>query len=87
MCDITTEANQDCILDGPDGVPDECQCPGDFDLDGDVDLADLAQLLSNYGTPSGATYYMGDMDCDGDIDLSDLAAFLAHFGANCDPLP
>ena len=49
--------------------------------DGDVDLSDLAQLLGNYGTTSGATYEMGDIDGDGDVDLSDLAALLGNYGA------
>ena len=56
---------------------------GDLDYDGDVDLSDLAQLLANYGTPSGATYEDGDIDADGDVDLSDLAALLAHYGETC----
>ena len=54
---------------------------GDLDYDGDVDLADLAQLLGNYGTTSGATYEMGDLDGDGDVDLADLAALLGNYGA------
>lgn len=54
---------------------------GDLDHDGDVDLSDLAQLLANFGTTSGATYEDGDIDGDGDVDLSDLAALLANFGA------
>src|SRR5687767_104590 len=29
-------------------------CPGDLDGDGDVDLSDLAALLSHFGIPSGA---------------------------------
>jgi hypothetical protein len=57
--------------------------PGDLDFDGDVDLSDLAQLLANYGTTSGATYEDGDLDGDGDVDLSDLAELLAYYGQSC----
>ena len=58
-------------------------CPGDLDGDNDVDLGDLAQLLGNYGTTSGATYEQGDLDGDGDVDLADLAALLARYGQTC----
>jgi hypothetical protein len=53
---------------------------GDLDLDGDVDLSDLARLLGNYGTTGGAAYEDGDVDGDGDVDLADLSALLAHYG-------
>jgi probable HAF family extracellular repeat protein len=53
---------------------------GDLDGDHDVDLADLAQLLANYGMTGGAQYTDGDLDGDGDVDLSDLAALLAVYG-------
>ena len=66
-----------------DGIMDVCLCPGDLDHDLDVDLSDLAQLLSNYGTTSGATYEDGDLDEDGDVDLADLAALLAVYGTTC----
>ncbi len=59
-------------------------CFGDLDGDDDVDLADLAILLANYGTPSGAEYEDGDLDADGDVDLSDLAALLAVYGTTCE---
>ena len=61
----------------------EDQCFGDLDGDNDIDLADLAQLLSNYGMTGGAAYEDGDLDGDGDVDLSDLAALLAVYGTSC----
>jgi len=72
---------------GPDedgnGVMDVCECLGDLDHDYDVDLADLAQLLSNYGMSEGAVYEDGDLDADGDVDLSDLAILLSRYGEVC----
>ena len=56
---------------------------GDLDNDGDVDLADLAELLGSYGTTSGATFYDGDLDTDGDVDLADLATLLSVYGTAC----
>jgi len=58
-------------------------CPGDLDADGNVGLSDLAQLLSNYGIATGATYTEGDLDDDGDVDLADLAGLLGVYGTTC----
>ena len=64
-------------------------CTGDIDGSDDcmVGIADLAQLLSNYGIASGATHEQGDIEPpgggDGDVDLSDLAALLSQYGDNC----
>jgi hypothetical protein len=63
-----------------DGIP----CPGDLDGDDDVDLADLAELLGQYGLTEGATYEDGDLDGDGDVDLADLADLLGVYGTTCE---
>ncbi|MEP0845760.1 MAG: S8 family serine peptidase [Phycisphaerae bacterium] len=59
-------------------VPD---CPADLDGDGDVDLADLSELLTHFG--GAGTPAQGDLDGDGDIDLADLSAMLEDFGLPC----
>jgi len=64
------------------GVDTGTACPGDLDGDNDVDLSDLAQLLSHYGE-TGAAYEDGDLDGDGDVDLADLAELLAVYGTTC----
>ena len=65
------------------GAVEDEFCFGDLDGDGEIGLSDLAQLLANYGTTSGAVYEDGDLDADGDVDLADLAALLAVYGTTC----
>jgi len=56
---------------------------GDLNGDGVVGLADLTQLLANYGMTSDATYEDGDLEGDGDVDLVDLAELLSVYGTSC----
>lgn len=59
-------------------------CLGDLDGESsDVDLADLAMLLSSYGLTTGACYDNGDLDFDFDVDLTDLAGLLSMYGTVC----
>ena len=54
---------------------------GDLDADGDVDLSDLAALLSAYGNCVGDPGFApaADFNNSGCIDLADLAALLANY--------
>ena len=63
--------------------PASTPCPGDVNGDRIVDLSDLATLLANFGTLSGATLEDGDLDGDGDVELPDLTLLLASFGTSC----
>ncbi len=55
---------------------------GDTDWDFDVDLADFAQLKSNFNpTATDATFFEGNFDDenDGNVDIADFAALKANF--------
>ncbi|MEY4089728.1 MAG: hypothetical protein RJB55_1999 [Verrucomicrobiota bacterium] len=63
-----------------DGVPDPCQCLADVIENGVVDGADLAALLTVWGT-TGGIYPRADTNADGVVDGSDLATVLGGWGA------
>src|SRR5262249_10190314 len=71
-------------IDNLDIVPTiNVPCFADLDLNGVIDLQDLAYLLAHFGLAGNATYLDGDLDCDRDVDLDDLALLLAQFGIRC----
>ncbi len=82
---ITRGSGGDLALTGgiePQTMPAEPPaCPGDADGDNDVDLSDLAVVLSEFGRSEAGLG--GDVDGDQDVDLSDLAIVLAQFGTAC----
>lgn len=58
-------------------------CAADLDNDGDIDIADLAVLLANFGRNDNPGASAGDLDGNGSVDLTDLAGLLAAFGLAC----
>ncbi len=57
-------------------------CPGDLDGDGDLDVADLLEILAHWGTADP----IADVNLSGDVDANDLGWFLMIFG-ECDVEP
>lgn len=60
-------------------------CPGDVDLDRDVDVADLALLLGSYGESAGSPTYNinADFNDDGIVGLADLNTVLNNYLLPC----
>jgi hypothetical protein len=53
---------------------------GDTNLDGMVNVADLANLAGNFGVTTGATWIEGDFDRNGNVNVADLADLAGNFG-------
>ncbi len=75
-CDIASGFSSD---GNGNGTPDECEgpCPGDFDGDGAVGIADLLALLAAWGANPG---HPADLDGDDVVGIADLLALLATWG-------
>lgn len=56
------------------GLPDECECLGDFTADGTIGFEDVLYLLSNWGRPNA------DLNGNGTTDFEDLLVILSVRG-------
>lgn len=59
---------------------EELGCPGDFNSDGAISVADLLVYLGEFGCEVNC---MADFDADGVVNVTDLLGFLAVFGDPC----
>jgi autotransporter-associated beta strand protein len=53
---------------------------GDTNLDGQVNVADLANLAGNFGATAGQFWINGDFDNNGQVNVADLADLAGNFG-------
>jgi hypothetical protein len=58
---------------------------GDSNLDGNVDVSDLANLAGHFGVTAGATWLDGDFNYDGKVDVADVADLAGQFGKHYVP--
>ncbi|MCP4248916.1 MAG: hypothetical protein GY778_17885, partial [bacterium] len=89
-CDCNANLlNDACELDcNANAVPDDCDAPGDFEADGDWDLADFLDFSACFtgacpAPPCDPALYtdecclIADFEPDGDVDYDDLAQFVS----------
>ncbi len=84
--DYTEITNGSDPLDGK-SHPDIAPPFGDFDIDNDVDGADLVLMAGAFGSSSGDDAYFpqADFDNDGGIDETDMEMFIRLFGYKWSP--
>ena len=76
-CDIFEGSSQD---QNGNGIPDECETPGDLDGDGVVGVLDLLILLSNWGPCDDCGNCPADLDGDCTVGVTDLLILLGNWG-------
>ena len=64
-------------------------CPGDFDGNGRVDIADFLSFVDVYGSSSSDATYNAQMDLDssGSVDIADFLSFVDVYGTTCESQP
>ncbi len=72
----------------PDGVPDECQCVTDWNLDGFSNSADVGEFINTYFSDQAFGQSNGDINCDGVSNSTDVGEFInLWFAAQAGLLP
>ena len=61
--------------------PPEVGCPGDVNVDGNVTVADMLMMLSEFGCAQSCT---SDLNGDGLVTVNDLLGLLGLFGTPCE---
>lgn len=66
------------------GNPDACECLGDIDDDGEIEIDDLLKVVNYWGEWMGDTTCVADFDRDWEVGIEDLLYVLNRWG-NCNP--
>lgn len=74
------EPLENSIIGSCNGVCAVIALPGDFNLDGTVDISDQSVLSPNFNTIGGMTWADGDANGDGNVDISDASLLTQYFG-------
>jgi autotransporter-associated beta strand protein len=72
------------LTTGPNTFEIRATLLGDSDLNGNVNVADLANLAGNFGKTSGQNWLGGDFDYNGNVNVADLSDLAGNFGKDLD---
>lgn len=64
-------------------IPPPPECPGDADGDGEVNFADITNVLANFGETYPGSTGPGDADGNGTVEFADITNVLANFSLLC----
>jgi hypothetical protein len=81
-CMDSTACNYDATSTIDDGSCEftSCLCPADVNGDGVISVADILELLGQFGCTAGCTV---DLNGDGSTNVQDILILLAAFGTTC----
>lgn len=89
-CDDDNVADACAVLGGAtdfnlNAKPDTCECIGDLDNSGLVDIGDLSAVLASFGRCEGDSLFnpLADIRPDGCVDLVDLGGILSRYANTC----
>ncbi|MBX3358330.1 MAG: hypothetical protein KF745_07865 [Phycisphaeraceae bacterium] len=77
------------VAGGANGVSDSSECVGDWDRNGTVEPADIAQYIQSWSyaiaNPGPSIALQADVDCNGLIEPSDIAVFIQNWVGGTTP--
>jgi hypothetical protein len=80
FCEVDVETS----LERQGTGPPDCPCVGDLNNDGEVDVVDWLELLTEWNITT-AGCYLADLDCDEYVGTTDMNILLGNWDG-CDPL-
>ena len=80
MDDTACNYDADATFDDGSCEFESCDCPEDVNGDGVISVADILELLGQFGCTSGCTV---DLNGDGSTNVQDILILLAAFGTTC----
>ena len=77
------DCNSNGILNTCDTCPADISNGNGSGADGTIDVSDLLEVVSHWGTCPTSSPCYGDITCDGEVDVADLLEVIGNWGFDC----